>query len=155
MSGPTSRRSLSGVAVAVAAATLVVAAASNPVGAGHTGKPPGSGATDGAVEYDSREFDEILLDVVAAFPDFGGFYLTDEGDTLQVWLRSGGASEARRARSELHGRFPDQVAATSPVQIQIARYTWDQLHSWSRALQLHLDHPGVVFTDVVDFRTSR
>lgn len=110
------------------------------------GEPP----SESALQDDEREFDEVLLDVVEAVSEFGGFYLSDDSKVVNVWLRDGDDADARQARSELRRRFSDQIGEGVAVRAHQARYTWDQLQGWSASLQASLDAEGVVFIDIDD-----
>lgn len=100
-----------------------------------------------------KSYDQQLLEVAQEVPAFGGLFLSDDEETLNVWLtdRVTGAEarqeNARRARETAARVLEDVSVAAAVARPLRADFSWEELHDWHMRLftDLDVDH---VFTDI-------
>jgi hypothetical protein len=111
--------------------------------------PSGLGAPNKAIGQVTparvQTFDDALLTIADREPTFAGAWIAN--GQLQVALTRPGASDAA-IRSAILGAFPNSRAATAPMNVRWAQYSFRQLFDWGTHLAHAFEIPGVVSTDI-------
>ena len=115
------------------------------------------GITAGQVDDASAQIeefkthDDLLLDVAELVPEFGGKFISEDGDILYVHVLEGSEEtlETDHVRSAIESAFSTRATGGRELRLIPAKYSMHQLHEWYRKMQdVVWSSPDVVMTDL-------
>lgn len=109
---------------------------------------------DGDANAQATEFkthDDLLLDVANLVPEFGGKFISEDGDILYVHVTEGSEEtlDAEHLKRAIEGSFTTRVTRDRELRLIPAKYSMHQLHEWYTHMQDEVwRNPNVVMTDL-------
>ena len=97
-----------------------------------------------------KDHNELLEDIAAKVPEFGGVYVSDDGTTLNVYMTGNTTDQTKQRKAK--EAIEDLLDAKPGMRLNviIGDYSIDQLSTWYKTLQSQgvWDKSGVVTTDL-------
>ena len=98
-----------------------------------------------------KTHDDLLLDVANLVPEFGGKFISEDGDILYVHVLEGSEEtlDPEHAKRAIEGSFTNRVTEGRELRLIPAKYSMHQLHEWYRQIrEVIRRNLNVTFTDL-------
>ena len=84
-----------------------------------------------------KTHDDLLLDVANLVPEFGGKFISEDGDILYVHVLEGSEEtlHPEHVKRAIEGSFTSRVTEGRELRLIPAKYSMHQLHEWYSEMQ--------------------
>ena len=109
-------------------------------------------STETAVAY--KTHDDLLKDIGLRTPEFGGMYLSEDNNTLYVYLtdKTQNPQKRQEVRESIKDVLKDDLTKGKNIKIVPAQYSMSQLYDWYRQMMPMFENSQVTMTDLQESR---